>query len=168
MRPARLGALIALAVLALDQASKYWAVAVLDLGNRPPITLLPFLDLVLAQNHGISYSLFRAEGLGGRLVLIGVALAALCVMAVWLARTPSRLTALGLGFVAGGAAGNVIDRIRTGAVIDFLYFHTPVFLGPLSNYVFNVADAGIVAGVCLLLYESLFPGRPAPEDAKPG
>lgn len=168
MRPSRLGALIALAVLVLDQPSKYWAVSILDLGNRPPIPLVPFLDLVLAQNHGISYSLFRAEGLAGRLVLIGVALAALGVMAVWLARTPSRLTAVGLGLVAGGAAGNVIDRIRTGAVIDFLYFHTPVFLGPLSNYVFNVADAGIVVGVCVLLYESLFPGRSAPDVAKSG
>lgn len=161
MTPARLGAAAALAVLLLDQASKYWAVEMLDLGARPPIPLLPFLDLVLAHNRGISYSLFRAEGLAGRLVLIGLAITALGVIARWLVRARSPFTAIGLGLVGGGAAGNVIDRIRVGAVVDFLYFHTPVSLGPLSNYVFNLADAAIVVGVGMLLYESIMPGRSA-------
>ena len=159
MRPLRLGALLAVVVLVVDQATKYWAVHVAALDQRPPVPLLPFLDLVLARNAGISYSLFSADGLFGRLVLIGVALAALVVIGVWMSRTPHRLTAAGLGLVGGGAAGNVIDRARTGAVIDFLYFHTPVSLGPLSNYVFNVADAGIAVGVAVLLYESVTEGR---------
>lgn len=168
MSSRRLGAAAALAVLLLDQASKVWAVGALDQETHPAIRLLPFLDLVLARNHGISYSLFRAEGLTGRLVLIGVALAALVVIAVWIWRTRSALSALGLGLVAGGAAGNVIDRIRTGAVIDFLYFHTPIFLGPLSNYVFNIADAGIFVGVCVLLYESIMAGRSTDDGSKTG
>lgn len=168
MTPPRLGAVAAFAVLLLDQASKVWAVAALDGETRPAIPLMPFLDLVLARNHGISYSLFRAEGVAGRLALIGVALAALVVITVWLWRSRSMLTALGLGLVAGGAAGNVIDRIRTGAVIDFLYFHTPVFLGPLSNYVFNLADAAIFVGVCVLLYESIIAGRSSQTAAAPG
>ena len=159
MTPLRLGLLLASLVLVLDQASKFWIVHVFALGERPPLRLLPVLDLVLAHNRGISYSLFRSDGPIGRLVLIGVALAALGIIAVWISRTHSRLTAAALGLVAGGAAGNVIDRIASGAVIDFLYFHTPFSLGPLSNYVFNVADAAIVAGVLLLLYESFTAAR---------
>lgn len=166
MTPVRAGLLLALAVAALDQASKFWVVQAFDLATGGPVRLLPFLDLVLVRNTGVSYSLFRAEGLAGRLILIGVALAALVAIVVWMTRTPSRLSACALGLVAGGAVGNVIDRIRTGAVIDFLYFHTPVPLGPLSNYVFNVADAAITVGAVVLLYESVTATRSAsPEDS---
>lgn len=168
MTPLRLGLLLAALVFALDQGSKYWIVHVFALGERPPVRLLPFLDLVLAHNKGISYSLFRADGLAGRLILIVVALGALGVLVLWLARTPRRLTAVALGLVAGGAAGNVLDRMTVGAVIDFLYFHTPFPLGPLSNYVFNVADAAIVVGVALLLYESVRGEPPSPEPVKKG
>ena len=157
MSPAALGLALALSVAALDQASKAWALhALAGEGPRP---LLPGLDLVLAHNPGISYSLLRADGLAGRLILIAIALAALTALAVWIARTPSRLAAAALGLIAGGTVGNVADRIRVGAVVDFLYFHTPVPLGPLSNYIFNVADVGITAGCALLLYESITTGR---------
>jgi signal peptidase II len=164
-RAPRLGLAIALVVLAIDQASKYWMIHVFDLGTRGPIALLPILDLVLAWNKGISYSLFRSDGLVGRLVLVGVAVAALAVLSVWLLRTQRMVTAVGLGLVAGGAAGNALDRLLHGAVADFLYFHTPVSLGPLSNYVFNLADVGIVLGVSVLLYENLVsqPAGTAPQ-----
>ena len=168
MIPARVGAALAGVAFGLDQASKYWAVSILDLGSHPPVRLLPVLDLLLARNKGISYSLFRADGLAGQAVLIGVALIALAMIAVWIWRTPHRLTAAGLGLVAGGAAGNAVDRIRTGAVTDFLYFHTPMSLGPLSNYVFNVADAAIVGGVALLLYESVIGERRVAESVTKG
>ena len=71
--------------------------------------------------------------------------------------------ALALGLLIGGALGNAIDRLVHGAVADFLYFHTPVSLGPLSNYVFNIADAAIFVGVMLLLYEFLV--SPASSEA---
>ena len=157
MKPPLLGFLVAFAVFVIDQASKSWMIHGFELGSKGTIALLPILDLVLAWNKGVSYSLFRSDGDTGRWILIGLAFVALAVLAVWLTRTRSRLTAVALGLVAGGAAGNVIDRLIYGAVADFLYFHTPIPLGPISNYVFNLADVGIVAGVVCLLYESLVP-----------
>ena len=81
------------------------------------------------------------------------------VLWVWLARAESRLTALALGLIIGGAFGNAIDRLAHGAVMDFVLFHitTPTF--NFTWYVFNLADAAIVAGVIGLLYESFFGGR---------
>ncbi len=168
LTPPRLGLLLALATFVLDQASKYWIVHIFDLGARGSITLLPVLDLVLAWNKGVSYSLFRTDEALGRAVLIGVAVVAIVALGVWLRRAANGLAAGALGLLIGGAAGNAVDRLHYGAVADFLYFHTPVPLGPLSNYVFNVADVGIVLGVGLLLYESLTPARgrrDAPKDA---
>lgn len=156
MTPRLLGLLVGLAVVMLDQATKYWFVHVFDLGSRDPIRLLPVLDLVLAWNKGVSYSLFRAESAAGRLILVAVALAALLAIGFWLARTGQKSTAVALGLLFGGAAGNLLDRIQYGAVADFLHFHTPFSLGPLSNYVFNIADVAITIGVATLLLESLF------------
>ena len=159
---ARALGLTALALaLALDQGSKYWALHIFELGGRDPIALTPFLDLVLAWNPGVSYSLFRAGGPLGRYALVGVAALGVLFLSVWLWRAPERLTALALGLVIGGALGNAIDRLNYGAVADFLHFHTPFPAGPFANYVFNVADVAIVAGVGALLYESLFVKRTA-------
>lgn len=166
LSPPRLGLLLALATFLVDQASKYWFVHVFDLGARGSIGLLPFLDLVLAWNKGVSYSLFRTDEAWGRALLIGVAALAIVAIGFWLRGARDRWTAVALGLLAGGAAGNALDRLHYGAVADFLHFHTPVPLGPLSNYVFNVADVGIVLGVAALLYESLTSRRPA-ADAPP-
>jgi signal peptidase II len=74
---------------------------------------------------------------------------------IWLARTSSRLTALALGLIIGGAIGNAIDRLHWPGVMDFALFHAS-FGGVRYNwYVFNLADTAIVAGVIGLLYESL-------------
>jgi signal peptidase II len=82
-------------------------------------------------------------------------------------RAPRRLTAAALGFVIGGALGNVADRLRHGAVADFFFFHTALPVGPLANYVFNVADAAIFVGVALLLLEGLTSGPTARPSAAP-
>jgi signal peptidase II len=74
----------------------------------------------------------------------------------WLARTRSRLSALSIGLIAGGAAGNAIDRAVHGAVMDFVLFHVTGPAWSFQWYVFNLADAAIVAGVIGLVYESLF------------
>jgi len=145
---------------AADQISKFWMIDILGLEDRGPIRLTPFLDVVLAWNPGISYSLLRADSLMGLLGLLALAALAVGVLGAWLWMTTDRLTALALGLVMGGALGNALDRARYGAVADFLHLHTTLPVGPLANYVFNIADAAIVAGVMVLLYESLRP-RPA-------
>jgi signal peptidase II len=161
MTPRTLGLATAAAVFALDRAHKLWMLDIYGVATRPPLRLLPFLDLVLAWNRGVSYSLFASGSAAGRWLLLAVACVAIAVLLVWMWRA-RRVTALGLGLVVGGAAGNACDRLIYGAVADFFHFHTPFSLGPLSNYVFNVADVGIVAGVALLLYESLFLNDDAP------
>jgi signal peptidase II len=76
------------------------------------------------------------------------------LLSFWLWRARGLVAALGFGCLIGGALGNAADRLVHGAVADFLYFHTPVSLGPLSNYVFNLADAAIFVGVVLLVYDA--------------
>ncbi len=148
-------------VLALDQASKIWAIGLLGGPEHPMIALTPFLALTLSWNRGIAYTMLRSDGDPGRYALVGVALVAVVFLGVWLWRAPRFAAAAGFGCLIGGALGNALDRLVHGAVADFLYFHTPFSLGPLSNYVFNLADAGIVAGVALLLYDSLATPEPA-------
>lgn len=164
LSPRALGLSVVAGAFAVDQATKYWFLHVYELGGRDPLPLTPFLDLVLAWNAGVSYSLFRADGPGGRLALIGVAALGVLALAIWLWRAQERLTAVALGLIIGGALGNALDRLNYGAVADFLHFHTPFPAGPLANYVFNGADVAIVAGVALLLYETLFARPKAPGD----
>ena len=145
------GIVVALATAALDQALKLWLLFGLDLGARGPIHLGPFVDLVLVWNTGISYGLFPQVGPLGQWALLAVKAVAVALLWVWLAHATSRLTALALGLIIGGAIGNAIDRAAYGAVADFVLFHIRTF----NWYVFNLADVGIVAGVIGLLYESL-------------
>lgn len=161
--PARLYGFAALAgALVLDQAHKYWMLEVFGVGVRPPITVAPFLDIVLSWNYGVSYSLFASHGGVARFALLavqGVIIAGLCVW-LWRARNPP--LAVGLGLIIGGALGNAADRLFRGAVADFFYLHTTLPVGPLANYVFNVADVAITLGAALLLYEGLVAPPPAP------
>ena len=164
----RYGVIVALVVSAIDQAVKLWLLNVFDLANRGIVRLTPFLDLVLTWNTGISYGLFPQESDLGRYVLLALKAGAVLVLWVWLARAEQRLTALALGLIIGGACGNAIDRLAYGAVADFVLFHitTPSF--KFTWYVFNLADAAIVAGVIGLLYESLFGGVPQKLPDPPG
>lgn len=134
-----------------DQATKWWMLEVLDIDTRQIVTVAPFLDLVMVWNRGISYGLFQ-QGAFGQYVLTAVAVAAVIALTLWLARTTSAIGAAGIGLVIGGAVGNGIDRLVHGAVADFFSFH----IGDFYWYVFNIADAAIVAGVAGLLYDSLF------------
>jgi signal peptidase II len=158
-----LGFGVAAVVLALDQASKFWAIGLLGGPDRPVIELTPFLALTLSWNRGIAYTMLRSDGDLGRYALVGLALVAVVFLAVWLWRARGLAAAAGIGCLIGGALGNASDRLVHGAVADFLYFHTPFSLGPLSNYVFNLGDAAIVAGVALLLYDSIV--TPEPETS---
>jgi signal peptidase II len=156
MTPRQLGFFAAVVTLAVDQIHKVWMIDVFHISARQPIPVLPFLEIVMAWNPGVSYSLLAADTPAGRLLLLSFALMAVILLGVWMWWSTNRIAAGGLGMIIGGALGNAWDRFSYGAVADFFHFFTPFSLGPLSNYVFNLADVGIVAGVVLLLYEFLF------------
>jgi signal peptidase II len=163
----RFGLATALAVTIADQASKLWLLYVFDIRSHGPVRLTPFLDLVLVWNKGISYGLFQQEGPLGQWALLGLTAAAVALLWIWLARVHARLTALALGLVIGGAVGNGIDRFLHDGVLDFLLFHITTESFHFDWYVFNVADAAIVAGVVGLLYESLLGDRAAKAPRSP-
>ncbi len=155
MKPGILGLILALVTLVADQGHKHWMLYVYDIPAREPVRVGPFLDLVMAWNPGISYSLLSAETPAGRWGLLTMALVATAALGVWMWRTHQRMTAWGLGFIVGGALGNAWDRFWHGAVADFFLLHVDTQTwGRLNWYVFNIADVAIVAGVALLLYES--------------
>jgi signal peptidase II len=154
------GILVALAVIAFDQATKLWLLRVFDIAHRGAVKVTPFFDLVLALNTGISYGWFQNESATGQAVLLAVKAIAVVVLAVWMARSQSRLATIALGLIIGGAIGNAIDRLAYGAVVDFALFHVQIGGKPFNWYVFNIADVAIVAGVAALLYDS-FRGVPA-------
>lgn len=161
MTPFRLGLAVLLATLVLDQASKLGLYFGTDLILTQPWRLTPFADFVVVWNRGISYGLFQQEGGLGRWILVAVSIAAATGMVVWMARASSRLLAASLGLIAGGAVGNAIDRAAYGAVFDFVHLHA----GAWSWYVFNIADAAIVAGVVGLLIDSVIPGTRPDDEA---
>jgi signal peptidase II len=153
------GVAVAAVTALLDQASKLYLLFVFDLGARGSVHVLPFFDFVLTKNTGISYGLFQSRGALGQWLLLGVKAAAVVLLWIWLARAHTRLTALSLGLIIGGAIGNAIDRLAYGWVADFVLFHVSGANWQFYWYVFNLADVAIVAGVIGLLYESVFPGR---------
>jgi len=155
MKPRLLGLLVMGATLAADQANKLWLIFVYGIEARQPVRLAPFLDVIYAKNRGISYSLLRAQNGMERLALLIVTLAATAFLGLWLWRAGTKTAALGLGFIVGGALGNAYDRLAYGFVADFYHFH----VGSFSWYVFNLADAAIVAGVALLICDSFVPAN---------
>jgi signal peptidase II len=157
----RLGVIVALVTAAADQALKFWLLYGFDLPGRGRVALAPFLDLVLAWNTGISYGLFQQAGPLGQWALFALKVIAVVLLALWLVRTGSRLSAIALGLIIGGAIGNGVDRLVHHAVMDFVLFHITASAWRFQWYVFNLADAAIVAGVVGLLYESLFAGDAA-------
>ncbi len=151
----RAGIAAALGVLAADQASKYWILHVLDLPDLRQVVVLPVLNLTMVWNRGVTFGLLNGFGDWGPVVLAVLALAVVVALGFWLHRATSGLMAVSIGAIAGGAIGNVIDRVRYGAVVDFIHAH----VGDWSWYVFNIADAAIVCGVAALLLDSQLTGR---------
>ncbi len=151
----RLGLAVAALVLIADQASKWWVLNGLDLPARGNVSLLPFLDFTMVNNPGVTFGLLKQTGGYGPWLLAGVALLVVVLLAVWMRRAETRITTVALGAIAGGALGNVLDRIRLGSVTDFIHLHA----GGYSWFVFNVADAAIVCGVAILVLEGLLPGH---------
>lgn len=156
----RPGLIALVATLVIDQAFKVFMLQVVGITSGQVITVLPVLDLIMAWNYGVSFGLFQQDSAVGQWALVLFKVAAVVLIGWWLWRAESRLTAIALGLIAGGAVGNGLDRILYGAVADFFAFHITTASWQFQWYVFNLADVGIVAGVGLLLYESLFGGRP--------
>jgi len=157
-----LGLAVAAIACALDQATKLFLLRVIDLDRVGVVALTSMLDLRLVWNPGISYGLFQHESVEWQWVLLVIKAAAIGLLWAWLAHARSKLTAVALGLIIGGALGNAIDRLTYGAVMDFVHFH----VGSFSWYVFNVADSAIVVGVAGLFYASFTgedAGRAAPQ-----
>jgi signal peptidase II len=170
----RFGLILAVAVLVADQVSKYLILG--PAGFSPPgclesgygcglIELSPVFDLRMVWNRGFSFGLGRAENDLSRWALVAMQFGISGVFLWWLRSAARGLTGLALGLVIGGAVGNVIDRIRFGAVVDFLDFS-----GLYFPWVFNVADAAISVGAGLLLLDFFLHGedKAGAQPAAPG
>ena len=156
------GLLAAIITALLDQATKLWLVFEYHLEAKGHVHFAPFLDLVMTWNTGISYGLFKQSEWLGRWVLLAIEIGLVGLLWTWLARAHSRLMAVSLGLIIGGAVGNIADRfIYKGAVADFILFHVTTANWTFNWYVFNLADAAIVAGVIGLLYGFVHADRAA-------
>jgi signal peptidase II len=162
-RMTMLGVLAAVVVLAADQLSKWWVLNGLDLPAIGNVNVLPVLSLTYVKNQGITFGLLTGLGGWASGLLAAGALAIVAALFVWLRRAHSPVVAVAIGAIAGGAIGNVIDRLRHGWVTDFIHAHAFGW----SWYVFNVADAAIVCGVAVLILDSLF-SRPPERDPLAG
>lgn len=139
------GAATAALAFALDQATKWWVLAHL---MDPPrvIPIAPFFNLVLGWNRGVSFGLLSADHPATPWLLSSLALAVVAGLVAWTTRDRRPGMAASVGFIAGGALGNVVDRLRHGAVTDFLDFHAAGYHWPA----FNLADTAIFVGAALL------------------
>jgi len=144
-----LAAGLAALAFVLDQVSKL--ILVDTLLRDGPITVTPFFNLALAWNRGVSFGMFSDGAVGPWLFFAFSALFSVG-LAVWLVRTDGTALRYGLGLMVGGAMGNAIDRMRWGAVADFLDVHAFGW----HFWTFNVADAAISVGAALLIADSLF------------
>lgn len=161
MLPFGLG--LAVVVLVLDQATKwifytgltgldFWGAVPERLPRAPSVEVTGFFNLVTVWNFGVSFGMFNRGSAESAWIFALLASAITAVLLVWLARSPTRIIATALGLVIGGAVGNVVDRLRFGAVFDFLDLHVLGWHWPA----FNIADAAISVGVLLLLVDALF------------
>ena len=164
----RLGLIVAATVAALDQISKWMVLRHFDEPGCAlrgvPVT--SFFDLVLTCNRGVSFGMFNSPGISSVIFTVAAAII-VGVLVLWLARVRTGFLALAIGLIIGGAIGNVVDRMRFGAVIDFLSFHLP---NAVCNSVwngcwpaFNLADSAICLGVAAMLLDGLLLRRDAPQ-----
>ena len=161
MRPLRPGLALAAIIIVLDQLSKWWVVeklmrpeGVVDTPffSHVRIEVLPVFDLVTAWNRGVSFGVLNNDGRWNVLILSVLSVAISIGLVLWMRKSQSLLVTLALGGIIGGALGNVIDRLRWGAVADFLDVHIAGHHWPA----FNLADSAISVGAVLLILDALF------------
>ena len=133
-----------------ERRSQWWILTGL-MAPPKPVGLAPFFNIVRVFNRGVSFGMFGAAPDWMPLLLLGFAAAVAGGLCFWLMRARNRWLGAGLGLVIGGAIGNGIDRVRLGAVVDFLDVHAAGYHWPA----FNIADSAITVGVLLLLLDTL-------------
>lgn len=145
-----LGFAVILLAVAADQASKTW----IDyhLMAQQPQAYGEYFNLVKVWNSGVSFSMFSNHGRLGAVVLCAAALIVCVFLLRWMLKEHNKIKIVSLGLIIGGAVGNVIDRVRFEAVLDFLDFHYQNHHWPA----FNVADTCICIGAFILIYLEIF------------
>ncbi len=142
---------MAAAIVIADAITKQVVQARFAYGERMEVT--DFFNLVFVLNPGAAFSFLAGAGGWQKPILLALGAIVSAAIAVWLVRSPmNRFAAFGLAAILGGALGNVIDRARHGAVVDWLDFHVAGWHWPA----FNVADIGITVGAAALIFEGLF------------
>lgn len=136
-----------------------WLVNAPDRLGYTEITITPFFNLVMVWNQGVSFGLFSGGHDLMPLILSSLSLVVTVVFSIWLIRSDNPVQKTAIALVIGGAIGNVIDRARFGAVIDFLDVHAFGYHWPA----FNIADSCIVVGIFMLITYSLFFEKTAKE-----
>ncbi|MEE2699424.1 MAG: signal peptidase II [Pseudomonadota bacterium] len=146
--------IISFVILAFDQLSKWWIVFYI---MQPPqvIEIAPFFNLVMGWNYGISFGLLNSMPEISVWILPFLVFLITSGLIIWLYFIDKNSQAIGLGFIIGGAIGNLIDRLHFGAVVDFLDFHAWGFHWPA----FNIADSAITIGAIMLVLDSLFESK---------
>ena len=136
-------------VFLLDWLTKYSALRYLD--AHTPVYILPFFNLYLTFNPGISFSMLRANSVHGVWLLVGIACVICAFILYAFRKEKDKWARFALMLVLGGALGNVWDRLRYGVVIDFLDFYWNTYHWPA----FNIADSAICIGVAIILWRTL-------------
>lgn len=163
---------VAVLTLVLDQLSKWWVLKrlfelpdpITPASRADPVRVTEFFNVALVWNFGVSFGVMGGDTPLVRWGLAALALAIVIWLTHWLSRSTRLWQGIAIGLVIGGAIGNVVDRLRFGAVADFLHFHAMGY----SFWVFNVADSAITIGVVLLLIDGLFADRKAGVPARHG
>jgi signal peptidase II len=160
--------MLALSVIAIDQGAKYWILADLNLPLRESVKLAGPFYLTMVWNPGVSFvgGFLQAHKELVRWLLAAFSIAVSAVLIGWVRKAERPLFAIAIGLVIGGAIGNVIDRIRFGAVADFIDVRRLLYF----PWIFNIADSAITVGICLLLVDMLRQdgkerAKRAPQDA---
>ena len=160
----RWGLGIAAIILILDQLSKYWVINFLmplDAQGVVPfyipysVPVLPFFDLVMVWNRGVSFGLFNNDSAWNPIILSILSVTITLILLVWMKKAGDRFLRGALGLIIGGAIGNMIDRLRFGAVADFIDLHAFGYHWPA----FNIADSAICVGAAMLFIHALFAER---------
>jgi signal peptidase II len=162
LQPREIGLITAALSLIADQGSKLFMLFGAGFAHMPPgvsVPVLPFFNLVMVWNPGISYGLFPASSAAGTAALVGVSIAAVAGLTWWLWGSTSRALTAGFGLIIGGALGNLIDRLVYGRVADFFHFYGFGY----DWYVFNIADLAITLGAIAILYDVLKPETVSPD-----
>lgn len=155
------GGAFAIALL-IDVVTK-WLIATVVMVPPRTIEVSSFFNLTLGFNTGVSFGMFQGLFFDRPLVLAGIKVVIAVGFLVWAMRARGAIEATALGLIAGGATGNIVDRMRNGAVTDFLDFHVGSWHWPT----FNMADVAISAGVAILLAGSIFSTQSALRAQEP-